>query len=126
MSRMIRISIKRITIDGTDPFINFCQIMGVDTSFDKNRTAMKILEILYRYEGLNSTQISKMTDMSRGAILNHLENLIDMGLIFKYGKNYYLVDKDFSKIVDMMEKDLRNTIDRLKTYAKEIDRNFSD
>jgi len=121
MSNIIRISIRRTTMDERDPFTDFCQMAGICNDADKQNIPMQILQLLQKYEHLNSTDLSKFTEMSRGSVLNHLENLIESGFVFKYGKDYYLRDKNFSAIVNLLEKDLLRTIERMKKYAKQID-----
>ena len=121
MVNIVRISIKRSFVPESDPFTDFCRLSGVCSSLDRQNIAMKILQLLYKYESLNSTDLSKLTGMSRGAILNHLENLMESGFVFKYGKEYFLREKSFEKIVDLIEKDLLRTVTKMKQYAKLID-----
>jgi len=125
MPQIIRISIKKVTLKSQDPFANFCNIMGV-ADIDKNKIVMQILELLYKYDGLNSTELSRLTGKSRGAILNHLENLIDAGFIFKYGKQYYLRDRNFSHILKLIERDISRTLDMLRHYAQDIDEKLKE
>jgi DNA-binding Lrp family transcriptional regulator len=87
---------------------------------------MKILKLIYDNNKMNPTDLSRLTGMSRGAILNQLEHLCESGFIFKYGKDYYLRDQTFSKIVELIEKDIINTLEQMKAYAKEMDDTFSE
>lgn len=126
MVETIKIIMRRTSISERDPFMDFCCLSGIYSSTDKNRTAMRILLLLHKYDGMNSTEICKTLGVSRGAALNHIERLIDSGFIFKYGKNYHLREDSFSEIVSQMEKDIKKTIDKMRAYAKELDENFRE
>jgi len=122
----IRIIIKRVRHIERDPFMELCNLSGVYSTTDKNRVAMRILLLLHKYGELNSTDISKELGISRGSVLNHIENLMESGFVFKYGKSYHLRESTFSEIVEQMEKDIKKTLERMRQYAKELDSQLSD
>ena len=90
-----------------------CESLGIVTGRDVNKTAITVLRLIveksdYRY-GISSTELADEPSMSRGAVINQLNKLIECGLIRRSGRNYTL--RGGNLIRTMME--IRGDFDRL-------------
>ena len=113
----VKIVLQQIEISNkpTDLF----KLLGIDE--DKN-LSIKILLLLKKHEFLNATDLSRATNMSRGAILNQLKNLMEKRLVYKYGTYYYLLENSFSEVVKEIELEINDTLKKLKEFAIFLDK----
>ena len=102
-----------------------CSSLGFFEKIDKNKTAAIIFKEIYLAgmlgQVVTSTTIAQKIGMSRGSVINHLNNLLNAGLIEKGGKYYFARHKTMQGIIDELEDDLLHTFLRIKRVAKEID-----
>src|SRR3989344_1929506 len=102
------------------------QSIGFFEHIDKNKTAFSLFkEIMLASEenkAFTSTELSQMVGMSRGSVLNHLDNMLESKLIVKDGRYYLPRSKSLSQIINEMESDTEQLFKRLKLMAKKIDR----
>ena len=75
---------------------------------------------------LTSTTIAERIGMSRGSVINHLNNLKKAGLIEKGGKYYFARHKTMAGIITEVEDDMLHIFLRMKRVAKEIDNETDD
>ena len=71
---------------------------------------------------LTSTTIAQRVGMSRGSAINHLNNLLNAGLIEKGGKYYFTRQKTMTGIIDEIEDDLLHIFSRMRRVSKAIDK----
>ena len=64
--------------------------------------------------------------MSRGSVINHLNNLLNAGLIEKGGKYYFTRHKTMEGIITEIEDDIVHIFSRMKRIAKEVDSEMDD
>ena len=102
-----------------------CSSLGFFEKIDKGKTAAIIFKEIYLAgmlgRVLTSTTIAQKLGMSRGSIINHLNNLLKAGIIEKGGKYYFTRHKTMQGIIAEIEDDALHLFSRMKKVAKEID-----
>ena len=102
-----------------------CSSLGFFEKIDKGKTAAIIFKEIYLAgmlgRVLTSTTISQKLGMSRGSVINHLNNLLKSGIIEKGGKYYFTRHKTMLGIITEIEDDAIHLFSRMKKVAKEID-----
>ena len=102
-----------------------CSSLGFFEKIDKGKTAATIFKEIYLAGMLGrvvtSTTIAQKIGMSRGSVINHLNNLLNAGLVEKGGKYYFARHKTMQGIIDELEDDMLHTFLRIKRVAKEVD-----
>lgn len=96
---------------------------------DRQKTAALVFRTLVKAselsgKALSSTAISRKLGMSRGAVLNHLRNLMDSGLIVRKGTLYTTCRKSLLGTVSEVEEETERIFERLRKVAKKIDEEF--
>lgn len=71
--------------------------------------------------GITSTEIARDIEMSRGAVINHLNNLLETGLIAKRGTRYELRSANLSRTIREIQRDMLRVFEDLEDMADEID-----
>jgi len=131
-SGCFRITIKKVEppfSPGLEEEFNYiCKSLGFFEEIDKDKTASAIFkEILRNYEKgrmLTSTDIAKRVKMSRGAVINHLNNLITAGLIVREGRFYIPRSKSVLRTIREVEEDIDRIFRRMEEHARRIDKKF--
>ena len=102
-----------------------CSALGFFEKIDKGKSAATIFKEIYLAgvlgQVLTSTVIAERIGMSRGSVINHLNNLVNAGLIEKGGKYYFTRHKTMEGIITEIEDDMLHVFSRMKRVAKEID-----
>lgn len=127
-----KITIKKVeppfSRDLEKEFEYICKCLGFFEEIDKEKTASAIFkEIVKSYEKnkpLTSTQISRKVGMSRGAVINHLNNLITAGLIVRQGRYYVPRSKSMFRTIREVEEDIDRIFNKMERIAKKIDKEF--
>lgn len=105
-----------------------CESLGFFEPIDREKTASAIFkEIVKATEkgsALTSTAIAKKVGMSRGSVINHLNNLIRSGLIVRHGRYYESRSRSVFRTVEEIEEDIDRIFERMKRTAKDIDKEF--
>jgi len=129
-----KITIRGVSLPENDNFDEkfawICSCLGFFETIDKGKTAAIIFKELYLAgrQGivLTSTSIAERIGMSRGSVINHLNNLKNAGLIEKSGKYYYTRHKTLEGIITEIEDDAIHIFSRMKRIGKEIDEKIDD
>jgi predicted transcriptional regulator len=124
-----KIVVKRVerpfSNDPVDEFEWICQSLGFFEPIDRERTATAIFREIFKAteEGrpITSAEIVQKIGMSRGAVVNHLNNLIRSGLIVKNGRYYQSRSKSVYRIIEEIEDDIDRIFLRMKKVAQELD-----
>lgn len=107
--------------------INYiCKSFGYFTLRDKQDSAGKIFQLLVREacgqcKGISSDDISKELELSRGAIIHHLNNFIDSGLVTKENNLYRIRSESIQKSLEEIKEDIDRIFTQMYKIAKEID-----
>lgn len=111
--------------DIREEFNWICQSLGFFEPIDKEKTASAIfkaiLDATEQGNGLSSNEIAQKVNMSRGAIINHLNRLLNAGLIVKTGHFYVARSKSVYRLIQEIEEDIDRVFARMKDTAREID-----
>lgn len=131
-ARSFRITIKKVEPPFTsrleDEFNFICKSLGFFEEIDKEKTASAIFkQIVKNYDKgkmLTSTELSRIVKMSRGAVINHLNNLITAGLVVREGRYYVPRSKSIFRTIREIEEDIERIFRKMEERAKRIDREF--
>ena len=103
-----------------------CQTFGFFEPIDREKTAAavfsQIVAATERGEALTSTAIAERVKMSRGSVINHLNNLQRSGLILKDGRFYSSRSRSMFRTIEEIEEDIDRIFDKMKQRAREIDK----
>ena len=127
-----RITIKKVeppfSTDFEEEFNYICKSLGFFEEIDKDKTASAIFrEIVKDYEKgrmLTSTELAKRVKMSRGAVINHLNNLITAGLVIRHGRYYIPRSKSMVRTIREVEEDIVRIVRSMEETARRIDSEF--
>ncbi len=102
-----------------------CQSLGFFEPIDRDKTASNVFrEILKATESgqaLSSSAISERVGMSRGAVINHLNNLMRSGLITRNGRFYSSRSRSIYRTIEEIEEDVERIFTKMKRTALELD-----
>ncbi len=100
-----------------------CQSFGYFSQRDKNNTAGRIFRLLVKDsgEGLTSDEIAIQLDLSRGAIIYHLNNFMAAGLVVKERNRYRLRSQSLQKSIEEIRQDTQRIFNQMLKIAQEID-----
>ncbi len=105
-----------------------CQSLGFFENIDKEKTASaifrEIVKAAEKDKPLTSTELSHKVKMSRGAVINHLNNLLRSGLIVRDGRYYLPRSKSLFRTICEVEEDIERIFKKMEETAKKIDKEF--
>ena len=106
----------------TDGYVEWlCKCLG----FEGDELAIEIFKDLLKanYEGRHpsSTELCRGKEVTRAAVIYHLNKFIARGLIERRGRAYSLRDTTLTNTIDEVEQDFLRYFRRLKEIAKKID-----
>lgn len=103
-----------------------CETLGLSPSFDSDSYPAQIFKAIVRStesgKGVSSTQLSDEMQLSRGAVIHHLNNLQRAGLVVKDGRLYFSRSRSMVRTVQEIEGDIRRIFDKMEKIASAIDR----
>ena len=76
-------------------------------------------------QGLSSSELKLDRQVARSTVIYHLNRFMEVGLIVKKGRKYYLRAADMTKVIEELEYDIEREMQRMLDTAKEFDRLFS-
>ena len=115
-----------------DQDIDFiCKSFGYFTERDKQDSAGKIFRLLVKEacgdkDGLSSDQIANELNLSRGAIVYHLNNFIKTGLVLKESNKYRLRSSSLQQSLEEIREDMDRMMKRMVKIATEIDKSLGN
>ncbi len=105
-----------------------CESFGFFEDIDREKTASSVFkEIVNATEHnkpLTSTTLAKRVGMSRGSVINHLNNLMRSGLVVKDGRQYFSRSQSMFRTIAEIEEDIDRIFDKMKQRARLIDQKF--
>ena len=124
-----RIIIKRIDAPPAGSLKNdidfVCRSFGYFSQRDKQDTAGKIFRLLVkescRSEGLTSDEIAEQLELTRGAIIHHLNSFMEAGIVIRQRNLYRLRSRCLQKSLEEVKDDLDRIFDEMLKIAREID-----
>ncbi len=105
-----------------------CRSLGFFEPIDRDKTAANIFkEVVLATENkkpLTSSEIADKVKMSRGSVVNHLNNLQRSGLIVRQGRHYLARSRSMFRAIEEIEEDIDRIFQKMKKTAREIDQEF--
>jgi len=103
-----------------------CKSLGYFSQRDKQDTAGKIFRLLVREacepeECLTSDEIAEKLNLTRGAIVHHLNSFISAGIAVKEHNRYRLRSASLQKSVEEIKSDIERIMEQMSKIAMEID-----
>lgn len=130
MDRIVIRFFERPDSDEPEEIIRwFCRVFGLSNPEEKDPIEEQILLEFARAaqhsDGLTSSELDIDTDLARSTIIYHLNRFIEVGLIVKKGRKYYLRGSEMQKAIEEIEYDIEREMRRMLDTAKEFDRLMS-
>ena len=111
-----------------DEFEWICRSLGFFEAIDRDKTASNIFREVVRAtekgKPLTSSEIAEKVKMSRGSVVNHLNNLQRSGLIVRQGRHYLARSRSMFRTIEEIEEDIERIFSKMKKTAREIDQEF--
>ncbi len=125
-----RIIIRRIRSPAPGDINNdidyICRSFGYFSQRDKQDTAGKIFRLLVKDAsekalGLTSDEIAEKLDLTRGAIVYHLNNFITSGLVIREKNRYRLRSASMQRSIEEIKNDVDRMFNHMLRIASDID-----
>lgn len=111
---------------GFDEEFNWiCRTFGFFEPIDRDKTASTLFKEIVKAtdcgKPLTSTQLAERSEMSRGSVINHLNNLMRSGFVERRGRLYIVRSRSMQRTVEELEEDILRIFREVKRTAREID-----
>ncbi len=135
-SSIIMDNFKEITIidlvDETECELNekiksFSNSLGMFNKRDKEKSCFRIfVNLLKAKNPISSDEIAERSRLSRATVIHHITKLRDSGIVIKKQTGYTLKTRSLEELTNEIEKDIFQTLERLKKISRQIDRELED
>lgn len=99
--------------------------LGLFSLRDKDKSTFRIfitlLKSLKAQKPLTSDEIAAITNLSRGTVVFHLNKLMESGIVSQERNRYALNVENLKELVDLVEDNIKKTMENLRTVAGDID-----
>ncbi|MFA5484993.1 MAG: winged helix-turn-helix domain-containing protein [Candidatus Pacearchaeota archaeon] len=96
--------------------------LGMFNKRDKEKSCFRIfINLLKEQNPISSDEIAERSNLSRGTVIHHISKLRDSGIVIKKDKGYTLKTRNFEELIEEIEKDVFNTMRKIKEVSKRID-----
>jgi predicted transcriptional regulator len=128
MSRKIKL--RRLDIppagDISDDIEFICKSFGYFSLRDRQGTAGKIFQVLVEdassgSNGLTSDEIAERLNLTRGAIVYHLNDFIDAGIVIREKNLYRLRSSSLQRSIEEIMRDAQRIFEDMMKIAHDID-----
>jgi len=118
----VRISyIERPYSDDFERYVGWlCDSLGLCTH-DCDSAREILIQIIKSKKGISSTELSRILNKSRGAVINQLNKLMESGLIVKNGRFYRLRASTVERTLEELYEDIERTFTKFMKIAELID-----
>jgi predicted transcriptional regulator len=103
----------------------FGSSLGLFSLRDKDKSTFRIFIVLLKslksQKTLTSDEIAHLTNLSRGTVIFHLNKLMESGIVSQERNKYALNVENLKELVDLVEGNIKKTMDNLRTVAGDID-----
>jgi len=99
----------------------FGPVKGQKSAGSVFREIVKASSTIPPFEGITAVELVKRLRMSRGSIMNHLNNLLLSGLIVKEGHFYKPRNPSLFRTLRWIEQDVNHMFREMEEIAREID-----
>ena len=106
-----------------------CRSFGYFSPRDKQDTAGKIFRLLVKEacepnKCLSSDEIAEKLNLTRGAIIHHLNSFISAGLVIRERNRYRLRSTSLQKSIEEIREDIDRIMNEMMKIAMEIDKHL--
>ncbi|MFH1014176.1 MAG: helix-turn-helix domain-containing protein [Thermoplasmatota archaeon] len=131
----LKIRLKRLEIPpagNVSEDIEFiCRSFGYFSQRDKQGTAGKVFQVLVEdastdSKGLTSDEIAERLNLTRGAIVYHLNDFIEAGLVIREKNLYRLRSTSLQRSIEEIMRDSQRIFDDMMKIAHDIDRQLGN
>ncbi len=113
-----------------DPFEELdwiCQSLGFFERIDSRESSpgvifKEIVRSAANPQALSSTALALKLNISRGALLNHLNSLQRSGLVVRQGRYYLPRSNSMQRTIEEIQEDIERIFQKMKKTAEEIDK----
>jgi len=110
----------------SDDIDYLCRSLGYFSKRDKQDTAGKIFQLLVKEacgpeRSLSSDEIAEKLNLTRGAIVHHLNSFITAGIVVKEHNKYRLRSVSLQKSMEEIRLDIERIMEQMIKIAMEID-----
>jgi len=100
-----------------------CQCLGLSTADERLPIDIFKTLLMRAYQGqpVSSTTLTKGKNVTRGAIVYHLNRFIQSGLVVRRGREYALRDRTLTRTLDEVEEDFLRFLKKMREIAEKID-----
>ena len=107
--------------------LGFGGSLGLFSKRDKDKSCFRIFIALVRdlkteHKGMTSDELATSLHLTRGTVIHHLNKLMQSGIVTSENNKYALRVERLSELVDLVEKDIHETLTQLRTVATDIDK----
>ena len=102
----------------------FCEALGLSAESGDDLEERILKDFIYaafRDRGLSSSEIKLDRPTPRSTVVYHLNRFVDLGLVVKRGRRYYLRATDMAKVVEELEYDMNREMMKMLDMARELD-----
>jgi len=103
-----------------------CKSLGFVSPRDYDHTSSKVFNVIVlataQGKELSSDEISELTGVTRGAVVHHLRQYLDAGLIIERKRRYSLRKRSIEKTIEEVQADMIRVLDDIKKIAIEVDK----
>ncbi len=106
---------------------SFSNSLGMFNKRDKEKSCFRIfVNLLKEKEPISSDEIAERSRLSRATVIHHITKLRDSGIVIKKETGYTLKTRSLEKLTNEIEKDIFQTLERLKEMSRQIDQELED
>ncbi|MFO7711195.1 MAG: winged helix-turn-helix domain-containing protein [Candidatus Woesearchaeota archaeon] len=99
--------------------------LGLFTLRDKDKSYYRIFIELIKgakhKKRMTSDELAEQLHLSRGTVVHHLNKLIDAGIAVPLKNTYILRVDKLTELVDVLEKDILESLKDIRSIAEELD-----
>ncbi|HHF09565.1 MAG TPA: hypothetical protein ENL32_00535 [Methanomicrobia archaeon] len=109
-----------------DKYIKFlCSVLGLSTGRDTEDTSCKVFKRIVIHtskKGATTTkELCEEINMSRGAIVNQINKMMEAGMLRKEGNYYILRRKNLIRTISEIKEDILRMFEKIEEIAEELD-----
>lgn len=131
MERIVIRFVERPDFKDSEEMIKwFCEVFGLSGSNGEldsieEQILRNFVNAAYSNRGLASSELKLDTNLARSTVIYHLNRFIEVGLLVKRGRKYYLRASEMSKAIEEIEYDINREMQRMLDTAKQFDKLMS-
>lgn len=131
MTEKIILQKKKIPIsDDIESDIEWlCESLGLIGPKDKDKTGIKIFRVIIECSregrGISSSELCERFQLSKTAVVYHLNNLIRSGVVERRNTEYYLRERNILRTIMEIKHDIERIFTEIEEMADIIDRELN-